>query len=84
MKDPEEQSELCGHRKTPKEYEQLSLVAPNAQYIDIQLRATYRADRTNGYFNLIYVFTPTKDSLYKNCQTLILLQEVLFMCNLLP
>jgi len=62
MEDPEEQSELCGHRKTLKEYEPLSVIAPNDQHIDIQLPATYRADRTNGYFNLIYVFTPTKDT----------------------
>jgi hypothetical protein len=84
MKDPEAQSELCGHRKTLKEYELLSVAAPNDQHIDIQLPATYGADRTDGYFNLIYIFTRTKDTLCKNCQTLILLQEVHFMCILLP
>jgi len=67
MKDPEAQSELCGHRKTLKEYDRLSAVAPNAQHIDIQLPTTYRADLTEGYFNLIYIFTPTEDTLYKNC-----------------
>jgi hypothetical protein len=74
---PGAQSEQCGHRRTLKEYEPLSVVAPNDQHIDIQLPATYPADRTDGYFNLIYIFTPSKDTLYMNCQTPILLQEVL-------
>jgi hypothetical protein len=77
------ESELCQHRKTLKEHESLSVVAPNDQHVDIQLPSTYRADRSDGYFIVVYFFAPTNYTLCENCQTASLLQEVQFVSNLL-
>ena len=60
-------SELCGHRKTLKEQEPLLVVALNDQHVDIQLPSTYRANRSDGYFILVYFFIPTNYTLCKNC-----------------
>jgi hypothetical protein len=78
------ESELCWHRKTLKQHEPLLVVAPDDQHVDIQLSSTYRADRSDGYFIVVYFFTPTNYTLCENCQTVILLQEVHFVSNLLP
>jgi hypothetical protein len=56
-------------------------VDPNNQQADIQLPSTYRADRSDGYPILIYIFTPKSLILCKNCQTVILLQEVHAFCE---
>jgi hypothetical protein len=50
----------------------------------IQVPSTYRADRSDGYFILVYFFAPTNYTLCEKCQTVILLQEVHFVSNLLP
>ena len=55
--------------------------SPKDHYVDIQLPSTYRAVRSDGYFNMIYIFIPTNHILCKNCQTVILLQEVYFVSN---
>jgi hypothetical protein len=70
--------------ETLKEHEPLSVVAPNNQHVDIQLPSTYRADRSDGYFIVVYIFTITNYTFCENCQTMILLEVVHFVNNLLP
>jgi hypothetical protein len=48
------ESELFGHRRTLKEHEPLMVVAPNDQHVDIQLPSTYRADRSDELFIMVY------------------------------
>jgi hypothetical protein len=81
IKNLKAESKLCGHQKTLKDHEPLSVVTPNDQQVDIQLPSTYRVDRLDGYFILVYIFTATNYSACKNGQTVILLQEVHFVSN---
>jgi len=64
-------------------HEPLAVVAPDDQHVDNQLPSKYRADCSDGYFNMIYIFIPTNYTLCKNCQIVILFQEAHFVSNLL-